>query len=310
MINSAEIKIQLPDEELLSFGYMPCKVPSVNNYNPGDPITKEMISDYYHKVVDYIVPYIIKRPQYINRSFTHDEAIFLKEEDPVIPGLLNHLKVSRTKPPGMATVLCRTSDSFLYLVNKGVSEIFPWHSSIDAIDYPDYLVIDLDPAEQNSFAQVKRVARMLKSVLDKAGAESFCKTSGSTGIHVMVPIGERYPFDLIRDFAFTICMLANKKIPELTSLDKKRAHKEHKIHLDYSQNKKGKAIALVYSVRDLPGAPVSTPVAWEELTDELNPFDFNIFTVPERLKKSGDLFSGLLSGGTNILSCLQSLGSR
>lgn len=104
-------------------------------------------------------------------------------------------------------------------------------------------------------------------------------------------------------------MLTNKRIPEITSMDKKRARKEHKIHLDYLQNKRGKSLVSVYSVRDLPGAPVSTPVAWEELKDELNPYDFNIFTVPERIKKSGDLYTGLFGNGINILKCMHTLGS-
>jgi bifunctional non-homologous end joining protein LigD len=310
MINSTEIKRQLPDEELLAFGYMTAKTPEASNvYTPGDPITKEMIIEYYHKVAEYIIPYLSGRPQYVKRSLAFDETIFLKEGDPGIPVLLNHLKGSLEEEKEMATLLCNNSSSLLYLVNKGLTEINPWHSSVDTPDYPDYMVIDLDPSDHNTFAQVKRVAKILKSVLDKAGAESFCKTSGATGIHVFIPIGTRYPYQIIKDFAFTICMLANKRIPEITSMDKKKAHKQHKIHLDYLQNKKGKSIASVYSVRDLPGAPVSTPVAWEELTDDLNPYDFNIFTVPERLKKSGDLYTGLLNGGTNILQCIQNLGS-
>jgi bifunctional non-homologous end joining protein LigD len=210
----------------------------------------------------------------------------------------------------METILCNNPHSFLYLINKGLTEINLWHSTIEAIDYPNYLVIDLDPSEHNTFAQVKRVAKILKSVLDKAGAESFCKTSGTAGIHVFIPLGMRYPYPIIRDFAFTLCMLTNKRMPDITSMDKKKAHKQNKIHLDYMQNLRGKSIVSVYSVRDLPGAPVSTPVAWEELTDELNPYDFNIFTVPERLKKSGDMYTGLLSGETNILRCMQSLGSQ
>jgi bifunctional non-homologous end joining protein LigD len=196
------------------------------------------------------------------------------------------------------------------LVNKGVTEINLWHSSTEAIDYPDYLVIDLDPSEHNTFSQVKRVARIVKSVLDKAGAESFCKTSGAAGIHIFIPIKTRYPFSIVKDFAFTICMLTNKRIPEITSMEKKNALKHSKIHLDYMQNIRGKSIVSVYSVRNLPGAPVSTPIGWEELTDEFNPYDFNIFTVPERLKKSGDLFTGLLSGETNILQCMQNLSSQ
>jgi bifunctional non-homologous end joining protein LigD len=308
-MDSIEIKRQLPDEELLSFGYMPARSAAHTKvYTPGDPITKEMITDYYHKMAEYIFPYVNNRPQYVKRDLTFDEAIFLKEGDPNIPVVLNNLKGSTAKEDKMETVLCNNINSFRYLVDKGLTEINLWHSSIETPEYPDYLVIDLDPSEQNTFAQVKRVARILKSILDKAGAESFCKTSGATGLHIFIPTGMRYPYEIIRDFAYTIAMLTNKKIPEITSMDKKKAAKEHKIFIDYLQNNRGKAIASVYSVRDFPGAPVSTPVAWEEIKDDLNPYDFNIFTVPERLKKSGDLYTGLLGSGINIQQCLQNLG--
>jgi bifunctional non-homologous end joining protein LigD len=308
-MNSTEIKRHLTDEELLSFGYMPTKTPAQSRlYTPGDPITREMISDYYHKIAGYLLPYIIERPQFVKRQLTFDAAFFLKEGTTDIPGILNQLKGT---PPqkDMVVLTCNNAASFSFLIDSGIVELNLWHSSMSSLDNPDYLVLDLDPSEQNSFSQVKRVAKIVRTILDKAGAESFCKTSGAAGLHVLIPLGMRYPYSVIQDFAYTICMLTNKKIPEITSLDKKKSGKEHKIFLDYTQNSRGKSLVAVYSVRDLPGAPVSTPIAWEELTDELNPYDFNIFTVPERVKKSGDLYTGLLNDGINIRQCLQNLGS-
>lgn len=308
-MNSAEIKRQLPDEELLSFGYLPTRTAVQREvYNPNNPVTKEMIADYYIKIADHILPYLLNRPQYVKRNLTFDETFFLKEGSPDVPVWLNKIKGAE-KNHDKTTLLCNSMDSYLYLVNKGLLEINAWHSSFNSLDYPDYLAIDLDPSEQNTFAQVKRVAKIIKSILDKAGAESFCKTSGATGLHVLVPLGANYPYSVVKDFAFTICMLANKRITEHTSLDKNKARKEHKIFLDFMQNSRGKALASVYSVRDFPGAPVSTPLAWEELKDDLNPYDFNISTVPERLNKLGDLYSGLLGNGINIQKCLQALAS-
>lgn len=304
---NTEIKRQLPDEELLSFGYKP-ETTITRVYHPDDPSTKSLIVDYYVKIVDFIFPYLIKRPQYVKRDLTFEETFFLKEGSFDIPVWLDKLKEA-SKIKGSTLLLCNTKESFHYLINRGLVEINTWHSSGASLDYPDYLVIDLDPSEQNTFAQVKRVAKVIKSILDKAGAESFCKTSGAYGLHILIPIGVRYPYQVVHDFAYTICMLAYKRIPELTSLDKNKAIKENKIFLDFQQNKRGKSIASVYSVRNSPGAPVSAPIAWEELKDDLNPYDFNIFTVPERLKKSGDLYTGLLNGGINILNCMQSLGS-
>jgi bifunctional non-homologous end joining protein LigD len=304
---STEIKRQLPDEELLSFGYKP-QTTITRVYHPDDVSTKSLIVDYYSKIIGFILPYLVKRPQYVNRDLTFDETFFLKEGSFDIPVWLDKIKEAK-KIKGMTLLLCNTHESFQYLVNRGLIEVNTWHSSIASLDYPDYLVLDLDPSEQNTFAQVKRVAKVIKSILDKAGAESFCKTTGAYGLHILIPIGVRYPYKIVHDFAYTICMLANKRIPELTSLDKAKSIKDHKIFLDFQQNKRGKSIASVYSVRDYPGAPVSTPIAWEEIKDDLNPYDFNISTVPDRLNKLGDLYTGLLGNGINIQNCLNALGA-
>lgn len=310
MISSSEIKRQLPDEELLSFGYMPDKTaPPVKVYNPGEPVTHEMIRDYYHKVMDTIVPYILNRPQDIKKDFTFKEAFFMKEGDPDLPLWLDKIKGSKMHSDDFTTVACNNSKAFGYLVSHGLTEINLWHSMQDPCDYPNYIVFDIDPSPQNTFSQVKRAAKVLKSILDKAGAESFCKTSGAAGLHIFVPLGGRYPYPIVLDFAYTLAMLVHKKIPEITCLEKKTSEKKHQIFIDYTQNKRGKTIAGVYSVRALPGAPVSTPIAWEELKDDLNPYDFNIFTVPDRIEKHGDLFTGLLNDGINIEKCLQLLGS-
>lgn len=310
MISSSEIKRQLPDEELLSFGYMPDKTaPPVKVFYPGEPVTNEMIMEYYHKITDNIVPYILKRPQDVKKDFTFKEAFFTKEGDPDLPSWLDKIKGLKIHKDDYTTVVCNSINAFKYVVNQGLMEINLWHSIQDTWDYPDYIVFDIDPSPQNTFSQVKRVARILKSLLDKAGVESFCKTSGGTGLHVFVPAGGRYPYSVIHDFAYTLAMLVHKRIPEITCLEKKTSLKKHRIFIDYTQNKKGKTIAGVYSVRALPGAPVSTPIAWEELKDDLNPFDFNIFTVPERIEKHGDLFTGLLGEGINIQKCIQLLGS-
>lgn len=310
MISSSEIKRQLPDEELLTFGYLPDHAsPPVKVYYPDEPVTREMIMDYYHKMAGYIMPYILDRPQDIKKDLTFKEAFFMKEGDPDLPVWLDKIKRARKISGDFTTVVCQNPESFQYLVSHGLLEINLWHSVQEATDYPNYIVFDLDPSSQNTFSQVKRVAKSLKAILDKAGAESFCKTSGAAGLHVFVPLGMRYPYPLINDFAYTLAMLVHKKIPEITCLDKKTSEKEHKIFIDHTQNQKGKTIAGVYSVRALPGAPVSTPIAWEELKDDLNPYDFNIFTVPDRIEKHGDLFTGLLNEGINIQKCIQLLGS-
>lgn len=176
MLNITEIKRQLPDEELISFGYMSVKTPAPGRiYSPGDPITREMIMDYYEKMSEFILPYLLKRPLYVKRNLTYDETFFLRDESPDYPDILKHIKGSTAREKGMETVLCNNVESFLYLTRRGMTEINIWHSIINSLDYPDYLVIDLDPSEHNSFAQVKELQKLLNRYSIKRVPKVFAK---------------------------------------------------------------------------------------------------------------------------------------
>jgi bifunctional non-homologous end joining protein LigD len=194
------------------------------------------------------------------------------------------------------------------LNNLGCIELNPWHSTIRDLDRPDYLVIDIDPSEKNTFDQVIEVALAIHEVFEKIKAPNFCKTSGATGIHIYVPTQRKYTYDQLKDFSQLICIHANEMLPEFTSLDRnlqKRGNKH--IYLDYLQNRRGQTIAAAYSVRPVIGATISAPLAWKEVKKGLTPEAFNIRTMPARLQKKGDLFSGVLNHGIDLLKCLKLL---
>ena len=170
------------------------------------------------------------------------------------------------------------------------------------------MIIDIDPSNKNSFEQVIETANIFKQILDKAGAISFCKTSGATGLHIYVPMGRKYLYEQVRGFAEIICSMVNEQLPKFTSMErdlKKRGN--NKIYLDYLQNSRGQTIAAAYSLRPKEGATVSTPLLWKEVKKGLRSSSFTINTVPERVKKMKDIFSGVLGKAVNLKKCLANL---
>jgi bifunctional non-homologous end joining protein LigD len=176
------------------------------------------------------------------------------------------------------------------------------------LDKPDYLIIDIDPSEKNTFEQVIEAANVVKQVLDKAGAGCYCKTSGASGLHVYVPTGKKYDYDQVKDFAYLICMLASEELPAFTTLERnlqKRGHKH--IYMDYLQNRRGQTISSVYSARPKSGATVSTPLLWKEVKSGLSPLEFTIKNIMKRVKRTGDIFTGILGKGIDLNKCLKNL---
>jgi len=205
-------------------------------------------------------------------------------------------------------IVCDNIQTLVYMNNLGCIEINPWHSTVKSLDHPDYLMIDIDPSDKNTFDQVIEVALTVKSILDKAGAPCFCKTSGASGMHVYVPTGKKYTFEQVKDFAYLICMLASEELKGFTTLERnlqKRGNKH--IYMDYLQNRRGQTIASVYSLRPKPGATVSTPLLWEEVKPGLSPKQFTIYNSLERVKKMGDIFKGVLGKGIDLSKCLEKL---
>ena len=205
-------------------------------------------------------------------------------------------------------ILCENQPTLTYLNNLGCIEINPWHSTIQALDKPDYLIIDIDPSEKNNFEQVILAANAVKQILNRAGATSYCKTSGSSGLHVYVPTAKKYSYEQVKDFAYLVCMLAQEQLPDFTTLERNlRKRGNRHIYMDYLQNRKGQTIASVYSLRPKPGATVSTPLLWKEVKSGLSPKNFNISNTLQRIKKMGDIFAGVLGKGIDLNKCLKKL---
>ena len=280
---------------------------------PDDGITKGDIVDYYEKMADYILPYLKDRPESLFRTPNgiNEQGFFHKNAGEEAPAWVKSIEIKSGTGSGSKQIdylLCNNKATLLYMANLGCIEINPWHSTVKKLDNPDYLIIDIDPSDKNTFDDVIKAAIATKEVLDRAGAISFCKTSGSSGLHVYVPTSKKYTYEQVKDFAYLVCMLVNEKLPEITTLERSLSKRStSQIYMDYLQNRRGQTIASVYSVRPKPGATVSTPLEWNEVQKGLHPSAFTIHTIEQRLKKKGDLFAGVLNETIDLNSCLEKL---
>jgi bifunctional non-homologous end joining protein LigD len=281
-------------------------------YFPDDGYTKGDVIEYYRKISKYMLPYLKDRPESMLRhpNGIYGKSFFQKNVDHMPPDWVKTEKIySEHNEDYINYLICNDAATLVFMANLGCIEINPWFSRIQSKENPDYLVIDLDP-EEISFDKVVDTALNVKEALDIAGAKSFCKTSGATGLHVYVPLKAKYDYDVAKEFAHVIGKIVNSWIPDFTSLERSPSKRKKKVYLDYLQNRRGQTLAAPYSVRPKPGATVSTPLKWEEVKQGLHPTDFTIKNIFKRLEKTGDLFKGVLGPGIDIEKCIKRLEKR
>jgi bifunctional non-homologous end joining protein LigD len=281
-------------------------------YFPEDKITKGDVVAYYELMYDWIIPYLKDRPQSLFRSAggINEQGFFQKDAPEEVPSFVKTVPIhSDSGDKDIDYIVCNNKATLLYMNNLGCIEINPWFSNTRHLDKPDYCVIDIDPSPKNEFEQVVEAALAVKEVLDKAGAASFCKTSGATGLHVFVPLGAKYTYEEAKEFSHLVAMMAQELLPDITSLERSLSKRGNKIYMDYLQNRRGQTLACAYSLRPKPGATASAPLKWNEVKKGLHPSQFNIKTLPKRVAKLGDLFSGVLGKGIDIRKSLKNLGA-
>jgi bifunctional non-homologous end joining protein LigD len=272
-------------------------------YWPEEKITKRDLINYYYQIASYILPYLKGRPESLNRypGGIKGPSFYQKDVTGKVPEWMETYRYhSNDEPEEKNYLVANKIATLLYMANLGAIEINPWSSTTENPDNPTWCVIDLDPAKKTSFDQVIEAALVTKSVLDELGVSSFPKTSGSTGIHIYIPLGGKYTYDQSKEFARVVVTLVHEQIPEFTSLERAVKARKGKMYLDFLQNRPGATLAAPYSVRPKPGATVSMPLHWEEVKPGLKMSDFTIFNALERIKKEGDLFKPVLGKGIDL----------
>jgi bifunctional non-homologous end joining protein LigD len=279
---------------------------------PDEGITKGELLAYYRDVAEVLVPHLRKRPFTMKRypDGWQGKSFFQKQAPSHMPDWISTAAFPASTREGEKKVidyaLVDDDLALLWMVNMGCIDMHAWASRSDLPHRPDWVMFDLDPAEGATFEDVVQVALHVRDALDVLGLESLPKTSGSRGIHVLVPIARRHGFDEVREFAGIVAGALARAHPGLVTTEWTKA-KRRGVLVDANQNGPGKTTASVYSVRPRPGAPVSTPLRWDEVRSGLDPASFTMDVVVERVGREGDLFAGVLEGGQSLGAALRAL---
>jgi bifunctional non-homologous end joining protein LigD len=278
---------------------------------PEDGITKSDLFRYYDAVAPVLVPHLRDRPFTMKRyrEGAAGQAFFQKQAPKGTPGWIR-TRQFRTHPRegGSRLVdfpLVNSREAILWMVQMHCIDMNAWYSRVDKPHRPDFVVFDLDPPDRG-FPLAVRVAHLVHEALEDLGLRSYVKTSGADGIHVLVPIARRSTFEQTYEFAERVSRSLEERHPGLVTTEWLK-RKRSGVLVDHRQNGWGKTIASVYSVRPRPGAPVSTPLRWEELTEDVTPRQFGMRDVLARVEEAGDLYEPVLRGGQALGPALRKL---
>jgi bifunctional non-homologous end joining protein LigD len=281
---------------------------------PDEGITKGDLLAYYRAVAPVAVPHLKDRPFTMKRypDGAYGKFFFQKDAPSHIPDWIKTVGITvttRDKPRERRKIkapLVNDELALLWMVNMGCIDLNTWYSRVDRPGRPDFVLFDLDPSDDVGFKETAQVALLVKQALETLELESVVKTSGSDGIHVLVPIARRHTYDETREFAEIIASALARTHRGLVTTEWVR-RKRRGVLIDSNQNGEGKTIASVYSVRPREGAPVSTPLRWDEVNEKLDPRDFTMDVVRERIEQHGDLFEPVLHGRQSLTAALKAI---
>jgi bifunctional non-homologous end joining protein LigD len=271
-------------------------------YWPADDYTKADLIAYYEAVSRWLLPHLKDRPLILKR-FPNGigKPAFYQHDVQSSPAFVTRAPLQDEDGSLVHYAVCQNLESLVWLANIGVIPQNPWLSRVPNPDRPDYAVFDLDPQDSVPFPEVCSLALFVKEVLDGLGLKAWAKTSGSRGIHIYVPLKPRYDFGQSLAFSEMIGAYVAGLKPDAFTVERSiKGRPQGRIYLDCMQNSRGKSVASVYSAREKPGAPVSTPLEWPELKKSFAMADFNIQSLPKRLQRKGDLFADVLKGANAI----------
>src|SRR4051812_19747833 len=312
-----EVRHEGPIEDEIRRGSAVLKLSNLDKpFWPDEGITKGDLLAYYRAIAPVAVPHLRDRPFTLKRypNGWKEDFFFQKDAPRGMPEWIKRVPVvvsTRETPRRTRKIeapLVNDELSLLWMVNMGCIDLNAWYSRIDKPDRPDFVLFDLDPAADAGFPETVQVALLVKEVMDALGLECFPKTSGSKGMHVLVPVERRYTYADTRAFAEIVAGALARMHRGLVTTEWTKS-KRRGVLIDANQNGEGKTIASVYSVRPRAGAPVSTPLRWEEVTADLDPEAFTMDAVLARVERYGDLYEPVLTTRQRLEPALKMLES-
>lgn len=280
-------------------------------YWPELGYTKGEMIEYYQKMAPIILPYLKNRPVMLHRYPDGINGVDFMQKDTHSLHLPDYVKTVTLEQEGKPVqyILIQNRATLDYVLNLGTIELHTFNATAADLQKPDYLVIDLDP-EAISFIAVIEVAQAIHTLLDEIEVDHYCKTSGQTGLHIYLPMHGKYTFDQIFQFGQGIMTIIHEQLPKITSLERSPSKRQKKVYLDILQNRKAQTVISPYSLRGNSSASVSTPLEWSEVKKGLDPTNFTLKTVPQRVEKIGDIFSPILGKGVNLLTAIKKVSSH
>ncbi|HBT46608.1 MAG TPA: DNA polymerase domain-containing protein [Peptococcaceae bacterium] len=276
---------------------------------PEEGLSKFALIKYYLDMAPVVLPYLKGRPVIMKR---YPDGIaghsFYQRECPAhAPPWVETVTVRHgaTGRP-VNYVLCNNPETLAWLANLGCIELHAWLSRAEHLEYPDIAVIDLDPAEEATFRDVLEVAVVLRRALNELGLTGYPKTSGARGLHIFISLAPRWTSSEVMAAVGALAGMTAEIYPSKVTIAHEIAGRRGKVYVDYRQNARGRSMAFPYSLRPLPGAPVSAPVTWEEVEEgKIRPQDFNLHTIRTRLRERGDLYRDLLQRRNDLTPLLE-----
>jgi bifunctional non-homologous end joining protein LigD len=280
---------------------------------PEDGYTKGDLIDYYGAIAPWLMPYLQDRPVVLTRfpDGIHGKSFFQKDAPAFIPEWLRTVRIwSEDTQREIDYFVCEDAAAIQYLANLGSIPLHIWFSRVTSLEQPDWCVLDLDP-KGAPLTDVVKVALAVKQLCDDIELPSYIKTSGSSGLHVMLPLARQITYDHTRALTQLLAKVVVAELPEIATLTRQVHKREGKVYLDYVQNGYGRLLVAPFSVRPLPGAPVSAPLEWREVTPRLDIKQFTIKTVPARMKQlKQDPLIGALSDRPDLIAILERLQAK
>ncbi len=279
---------------------------------PEERYTKGDLIAYYDTIAPWLVPYLKDRPLVLTRfpDGITGKSFYQKDAPHFAPSWLRTATIDAPDAGReIAYVVVEDATSLRYVINLGAIPLHLWGSRVSSLERPDWLILDLDP-KGAPFTDVVRVALTLRRLLDELDVTVHVKTSGATGLHLLVPLGARYSWEETRTFARLLATLGVEAEPAISTITRQIRAREGKVYIDWLQNVQGQTIVAPFSVRPLPGAPVSCPLRWDEVTAHLDPRAFTIRTVPERVATVKDPMAPVLRESADIAAALGRLERR
>jgi bifunctional non-homologous end joining protein LigD len=262
---------------------------------PEAKITKGDLVDYYRRVAKIMLSHLRGRPLAMHRhpDGIEGEGFFQKDVPDYFPAWINRVKTPRKEGGEIDSVVCDNAATLVYLANQACITPHVWLSRRDKLDYPDQLIFDLDPPAED-FAPVRFAAKALHDFLSELGLSAFVKTTGSRGLHVLVPLDRRHDFDTTRKFAQDVAHVLAHRYPKLLTIEPRKDKRRDRLYLDTGRNSYAQHAVAPYAVRAIEGAAIATPLSWEELADsKLTAQSFNIKNIFQRLSRKSDPWKNL-----------------